>query len=101
MSAKNTSTVIPMCHPLPLTGVDVEFEWINDEIASQYEVVIHAEVKTKGVTSVEMEALTAASVAALTIYDMCKAGGKDMVIGRTMLLEKSGGENGDYTRVEG
>ena len=100
MAAKNTSTIIPMCHPLPLTGIDVQFEWIIDELASHYEVIIYAEVKTKGVTGVEMEALTAASAAALTIYDMCKAAGKDMVIGPTMLIEKTGGKNGDYKRLD-
>ncbi|WP_210470596.1 cyclic pyranopterin monophosphate synthase MoaC [Sporosarcina sp. 6E9] len=100
MAAKNTSTIIPMCHPLPLTGIDVQFEWIIDELTSHYEVIIYAEVKTKGVTGVEMEALTAASAAALTIYDMCKAAGKEMVIGPTMLLEKMGGKNGDYKRLD-
>jgi cyclic pyranopterin monophosphate synthase len=100
MAAKNTATIIPMCHPLPLTGIDVQFEWIIDELASHYEVIIYAEVKTKGVTGVEMEALTAASAAALTIYDMCKAAGKEMVIGPTMLLEKTGGKNGDYKRSD-
>ena len=100
MAAKNTSTIIPMCHPLPLTGVNVHFEWAIDEDKSHYEVLIEAEVKTKGVTGVEMEALTAASAAALTIYDMCKASGKELVIGPTMLMEKSGGKNGDYRRVD-
>ncbi|QUW21033.1 cyclic pyranopterin monophosphate synthase MoaC [Sporosarcina sp. Marseille-Q4063] len=100
MAAKNTPTIIPMCHPLPLTGIDVQFEWIIDELASHYEVIIYAEVKTKGVTGVEMEALTAASAAALTIYDMCKAAGKEMVIGPTMLIEKTGGKNGDYKRLD-
>lgn len=100
MAAKNTSTIIPMCHPIPLTGVDVQFEWLIDEVTSHYEVLIQAEVKTKGVTGVEMEALTAASAAALTIYDMCKAAGKEMVIGQTMLLKKSGGKNGDFERTD-
>lgn len=100
MAAKNTSTIIPMCHPIPLTGVDVQFEWLIDEVIPHYEVIIHAEVKTKGVTGVEMEALTAASAAALTIYDMCKAAGKEMVIGQTMLLKKSGGKNGDFERTD-
>lgn len=100
MAAKNTSTIIPMCHPIPLTGVDVRFEWVIDEDIAHYEVQIYAEVKTKGVTGVEMEALTAASAAALTIYDMCKAAGKEMVIGPTMLLEKSGGINGDFKRID-
>ena len=71
-----------------------------DELTSHYEVIIYAEVKTKGVTGVEMEALTAASAAALTIYDMCKAAGKEMVIGPTMLIEKTGGKNGDYKRLD-
>lgn len=100
MAAKNTSNIIPMCHPLPLTGVDVQFEWQIDKAAAEYEILIHATVKTKGVTGVEMEALTAASAAALTIYDMCKAAGKEMVIGPTMLIEKTGGKNGDYKRVD-
>ena len=98
MAAKNTSSIIPMCHPIPLTGVNIQFEWNIDEVAAHYEVLIEAEVKTKGVTGVEMEALTAASAAALTIYDMCKAAGKEMVIGPTMLLRKTGGKNGDYER---
>lgn len=100
MAAKNTSTIIPMCHPIPLTGVDVQFEWAINDTNNHYEIIIHAEVRTKGVTGVEMEALTAASAAALTIYDMCKAAGKDMVIGATMLIEKTGGKNGDYKRQD-
>ena len=98
MAAKSTSSIIPMCHPIPLTGVNIHFEWNIDESSAHYEVLIEAEVKTKGVTGVEMEALTAASAAALTIYDMCKAAGKEMVIGPTMLLRKTGGKNGDYER---
>ncbi|MFD1204910.1 cyclic pyranopterin monophosphate synthase MoaC [Sporosarcina contaminans] len=99
MAAKNTSSIIPMCHPIPLTGVDVHFEWNIDETSNHYEVLIQAEVKTKGVTGVEMEALTAATAAALTIYDMCKAAGKEMVIGQTMLQKKTGGKNGDFERT--
>ncbi|MCG7334963.1 cyclic pyranopterin monophosphate synthase MoaC [Sporosarcina sp. ACRSM] len=98
MAAKNTSTIIPMCHPIPLTGIDIHFEWNIDDAADRYEILIQAEVKTKGVTGVEMEALTAASAAALTIYDMCKAAGKEMIIGPTMLQQKTGGKNGDFTR---
>lgn len=98
MAAKSTSSIIPMCHPIPLTGVNIHFEWNIDKSSARYEVLIEAEVKTKGVTGVEMEALTAASAAALTIYDMCKAAGKEMVIGPTMLLRKTGGKNGDYER---
>ena len=100
MAAKNTATIIPMCHPLPLTGVDIRFEWNIDESAKHYEVLIRAEVKTTGLTGVEMEALTAASATALTVYDMCKAAGKEMVIGPTMLQSKTGGKNGDYTRTD-
>ncbi|RKQ37247.1 cyclic pyranopterin monophosphate synthase MoaC [Oceanobacillus halophilus] len=96
MAAKQTSTLIPMCHPIPISGVDLSFEWSTLE--NNYELVIHAEVKTIGSTGVEMEALTAASVAALTVYDMCKAVDKSMVIGQTYLLEKSGGKSGDYKR---
>lgn len=100
MAAKQTSNIIPMCHPIPLTGVDISFEWKNDEEKSTYEIRIVCEVKTKGVTGVEMEALTAASVAALTIYDMCKAVDKDMIIGQTMLVSKTGGKSGDYLRTD-
>lgn len=98
MAAKNTAQIIPMCHPLALSGVDIEFEWNVDEGNAHFEVILYATVKTKGPTGVEMEALTAAAAAALTIYDMCKAAGKEMVIGPTMLMEKTGGKSGDYTR---
>lgn len=98
MAAKNTATIIPMCHPLPLTGIDVQFDWLIDRAHNHFEILIQSEVKTKGYTGVEMEALTAASAAALTIYDMCKAVGKEMIIGQTMLLKKTGGKNGDYER---
>lgn len=98
MAAKNTAQIIPMCHPLALSGVDIGFEWNVDEAAPHYEVLIYATVKTKGPTGVEMEALTAAAAAALTIYDMCKAAGKEMVIGPTLLLQKTGGKSGDYSR---
>lgn len=98
MAAKQTAIIIPMCHPLPLTGIDIRFDWNIDEATAHYEIHIQATVKTKGVTGVEMEALTAASVTALTIYDMCKAAGKDMIIGPTMLLQKTGGKNGDFHR---
>ncbi|GEK57589.1 cyclic pyranopterin monophosphate synthase MoaC [Marinococcus halophilus] len=93
--AKQTSTLIPMCHPLPLSNVDISFYWKTEEA---YELFIEAFVKTKGSTGVEMEALTAASAAALTVYDMCKALDKGMVIGPTYLLEKTGGKSGDYYR---
>jgi len=98
MAAKKTWDIIPMCHPLSLTGVDITFSW---EMKSEdYELLIKAFVKTKGSTGVEMEALTAASVCALTVYDMCKAIDKGMVIGETYLIEKTGGKNGDFKREE-
>ncbi len=92
MAAKRTWELIPMCHPLPLTGVAVSFEF--DE--ARHAVIITATVKTVGKTGVEMEALTAVSVAALTIYDMCKAVDKTMRIGNIRLLEKRGGKSGDF-----
>ncbi|UQZ35096.1 cyclic pyranopterin monophosphate synthase MoaC [Paenibacillus sp. PK3_47] len=95
MAAKKTSDYIPMCHPLPLTGIDISF---SDN--SKDELYIEATVKTTGKTGVEMEALTAVSVAALTVYDMCKALQKDMIIGPTLLSSKSGGKNGDYVLEE-
>jgi cyclic pyranopterin phosphate synthase len=93
MAAKKTADWIPMCHPLPLTGVDVQFS-DNDE----NELYIEATVKTTGQTGVEMEALTAVSAAALTVYDMCKALEKGMSIGPTLLVTKTGGKSGDYQR---
>ncbi len=96
MAAKKTSDWIPMCHPLQLKGIDILFNWhVKDDT---YELVIEASVKTKGSTGVEMEALTAASATALTVYDMCKAVDKGMIIGQTYLLEKSGGKSGDFYR---
>jgi len=91
MAAKKTSDLIPMCHPLLLTHVNVNIS-INSEKSG---IEIESEVKLSGKTGVEMEALTAASVAALTIYDMCKAVDKNMVIGECRLLEKKGGKS-DY-----
>ena len=93
MAAKKTSDWIPMCHPLSLTGIDVRFSDNDDNC-----LYIEATVKTKGLTGVEMEALTAVSAAALTVYDMCKAAEKDMVIGPTLLVSKTGGKNGDFYR---
>lgn len=87
MAAKKTHEVIPMCHPLPLTGVDIKYEFKNNTT-----IEIYATVKVEAKTGVEMESLTAASVAALTIYDMCKAIDQDMVITETKLLEKTGGK---------
>ncbi|NMD72850.1 cyclic pyranopterin monophosphate synthase MoaC [Bacillus sp. DNRA2] len=99
MACKKTWEIIPMCHPIPLNGVDVSFTWEKGENASEeYTLHITAKVKTKGNTGVEMEALTAASVCALTVYDMCKAVDKGMVIGKTYLVEKTGGKSGDFYR---
>ncbi|MFS0820801.1 cyclic pyranopterin monophosphate synthase MoaC [Bacillus sp. 1P02SD] len=95
MAAKKTSELIPMCHPLALKGVDISFNWTTQD---DYILHITVSVKTKGSTGVEMEALTAASVCALTVYDMCKAVDKGMVIGPTYLAEKTGGKNGDFKR---
>ncbi|MCM3387048.1 cyclic pyranopterin monophosphate synthase MoaC [Ureibacillus chungkukjangi] len=98
MAAKQTSSIIPMCHPISLTGVNISFDWQIDEKQAQYEITIEAEVKTKGSTGVEMEALTAVTATALTIYDMCKAVDKNMIIGPTMLMKKTGGKNGEFLR---
>jgi cyclic pyranopterin phosphate synthase len=94
MAAKKTSGLIPMCHPLSITSVAIDFT-IDDKKKS---VDIKSTVKVTGQTGVEMEALTATSVAALTIYDMCKAVDKEMVIEEIMLLEKSGGKSGTFRR---
>jgi cyclic pyranopterin phosphate synthase len=95
-AAKQTSQLIPLCHPLMLNKVGVELELDEDNSA----VVITATCKVDGKTGVEMEALTAVSTAALTIYDMCKAVDKNMVIGGIHLLEKQGGRSGHYQRME-
>ena len=89
-AAKKTSDLIPLCHPLPLSKVTVDIELEDNSL------VITAVCKTTGKTGVEMEALTAASVAALTIYDMCKGLDKGMVISETRLLEKTGGKSGSW-----
>lgn len=96
MAAKKTPEWIPMCHAIPLSGADIRFQW---ETEQEYKLVIEAEVKTKAVTGVEMEALTAVGAAALTVYDMCKALDKGMVIGPTCLIEKTGGKSGNYRRM--
>ncbi|MBO9607872.1 MAG: cyclic pyranopterin monophosphate synthase MoaC [Paenibacillaceae bacterium] len=93
MAAKQTSAWIPMCHPLALRGVDIRFSDNGSDTLR-----IEATVRTTGPTGVEMEALTAVSAAALTVYDMCKAAEKEMEIGPTRLLTKSGGKSGDYVR---
>ncbi|MGI6187527.1 MAG: cyclic pyranopterin monophosphate synthase MoaC, partial [Brevibacillus sp.] len=95
MAAKKTWELIPMCHPLPLTGVDISFAFVAPDTLE-----VEATVKTTSKTGVEMEALTAVSAAALTVYDMCKAMDKGMVIGPTCLMSKTGGKSGDYHRIE-
>jgi cyclic pyranopterin monophosphate synthase len=92
MAAKRTAELIPLCHPLALTSVAVELECLPERSA----VEITATCRLKGRTGVEMEALTAASVAALTIYDMCKSVDKGIVIEAVRLLEKTGGKSGDW-----
>lgn len=92
MAAKKTSDMIPMCHPLMLSGVDISFELTDAEIH------IKAIVRCKGSTGVEMEALSAVSTAALTIYDMCKAVQRDITITDIRLMYKSGGKSGVYQR---
>ena len=94
MGAKRTSEIIPMCHNIPLSGVDIDFT-MNE---AEYAVEITATAKCSGQTGVEMEALTAVSVEALTVYDMCKAVQRDIVIDRICLLRKSGGKSGDFIR---
>ncbi len=94
MGAKLTSHLIPLCHPLTLDVVDVQARLDGQN------AVIETTAKTRAPTGVEMEALTAATVAALTVYDMCKAASKDIVIGPVLLLEKRGGRSGRWQRRE-
>jgi len=94
MGAKQTSTLIPLCHPLPLDVVEVIATIVGER------VVISTVARTRAATGVEMEALTAATVAALTVYDMCKAASKDLVIGPIRLLEKDGGRSGHWQGKE-
>jgi cyclic pyranopterin monophosphate synthase len=93
MAAKRTAELIPMCHPLPLSHVDVHMRLCENGVA------IASQVTTTAATGVEMEALTAASIAALTVYDMCKALDKGIEIREIVLERKSGGKSGDYRRV--
>ena len=95
MAAKRTSDLIPLCHPLALTHVNVDFEPAVDG------VIVRATAEASGPTGVEMEALTAAGVAALTLYDMCKAVDRGMTIDGLQLLLKEGGKSGRWTREEG
>lgn len=96
MAAKNTYNIIPMCHNIPLTGIDISFK-IYEDIST---IGVKSRISTFGKTGAEMEALTAASVACLTIYDMCKAVDKGMIIQNVQLLKKSGGKSKNFTREE-
>ena len=93
MAAKRTGDLIPLCHPLPITSASVDFAFVGDDLLR-----IEATIRVFGRTGVEMEALTAAGVAALTVYDMCKAVDRGMVIERVRLEEKSGGRSGTFRR---
>lgn len=93
MAAKRTSDVIPLCHPLPLDAVSVSFHFVPEG-----SILIQAEVRTTARTGVEMEALVAASIAALTVYDMCKSVDREMVVEKMQLEEKSGGRSGQFRR---
>jgi cyclic pyranopterin phosphate synthase len=94
-AAKRTAELIPLCHPLGLDAVDVRFSWDDDVVLR-----IEAQASTSSKTGVEMEAMVAASVAALTIYDMCKSVDKGIVIERVRLLEKTGGKSGDWNAAD-
>ena len=96
MAAKKTWELVPLCHPLELTGIDIRFACD----ASAGEVLIESEVRTLGRTGVEMEAMTAVGVAALTIYDMCKAVDREMVLTYIRLMSKQGGKSGAFVRPE-
>ena len=92
MAAKQTANLIPLCHPLSLTHVDIQL----DVVADENKVVCRCTVETDGKTGVEMEALTATQIALLTIYDMCKAVDRGMIMGNVRLLEKEGGKSGHW-----
>ncbi len=94
MGAKQTAELIPMCHPLNITNVEINFQ----PIEADHCIEIEAQVRLQGKTGVEMEALTAVAVAALTIYDMCKAIDREMVISDIRLIEKQGGKSGHFVR---
>ena len=96
MAAKRTGELIPLCHPLALTSIRVELAIADDD---RSRIEIEAEIQTIGRTGVEMEALTAVSVAALTVYDMCKAVDREMVIADVRLMKKTGGKSGDFISV--
>ncbi|MSQ96346.1 MAG: cyclic pyranopterin monophosphate synthase MoaC [Gemmataceae bacterium] len=95
MAAKRTGELIPLCHPLPITSAQIDFIFVGDDL-----LVLSASVRVLGRTGVEMEALTAVSVAALTVYDMCKSVDRGMTIENVRLEEKSGGKSGHYVRAD-
>lgn len=97
MAAKRTSSLIPLCHPISLAIIDINFSIDQDKNA----ITIESKAKTIGQTGVEMEALTAVSISALTIYDMCKAIDRAMKISNIVLMKKSGGQSGTFVREEG
>jgi cyclic pyranopterin phosphate synthase len=97
LGVKQTPYLIPMCHPLMISGVDLDFKFVESENCLE----VLATVKVKGQTGVEMEALMAVSIASLTVYDMCKSIDKDIMISQICLLEKMGGKSGHYQRGEG
>lgn len=100
MGAKRTPDLVPMCHPLLITGVDIHFKEDPQPNREGYcSITVTATVKTTGQTGVEMEALTAVSVAALTMYDMCKSIDRGMIFADVCLLEKAGGKSGKFTRT--
>ncbi len=96
MAAKKTPELIPLCHPLALTHVDIEFR-VDEKLSN---VTCRAEVETRGTTGVEMEALTAVHISLLTVYDMCKAMDRGMIVSDIHLLSKSGGKSGDWHHDE-
>ena len=93
-AAKRTSELIPLCHPLPISRVDISFSWVTDNV-----LCVSATCKVTGQTGVEMEALTAASIASLTVYDMCKSVDRGMSITDVELIRKSGGKSGTWERA--
>lgn len=99
MAAKKTPELIPMCHPILLGNIDVAFSVITPKDAEKAEIQIKASVTAAGQTGVEMEAMTAVSIAALTLYDMCKAADKGILLGEIGLTFKSGGKSGTYKRA--
>lgn len=94
MASKRTADLIPLCHPLPLTHISIDLESLAGEVG----ILCRAQAETHGQTGVEMEALTAVQVALLTIYDMCKAIDRAMIMTNTRLIRKSGGQSGDWSR---